>query len=241
MTIYITGDIHGDAYEVRARIDNIFMPSANDYIIVCGDACLEYGNVIMESAKKEMKKFPGKWIIMRGNHDNRYWRDHILHHGWSMTQDGQFLFQHKYPNIFYVQDEGQIATIDGYTFLFIPGAYSVDKYYRLANDFPYEEEEQLTKTELKYLKTLAQNNDIDFIIGHTYPISIQSSLAGLFMSGVDQNEIDKQMEYGIDEILNSNKTWKHYFFGHMHDDIDISDKHSLLYHDVVQLDNYIKD
>lgn len=239
MTIYLQGDIHGSREAIDNCLNQIKNPTKEDYIIICGDVGLEYGSQIMNQTKKAMKKFPGKWIVMRGNHDNRYWRDHILHHGWSMTKDGQFLFQHKYPNILYVQDEGQIGTINGYKFLFIPGAYSVDKDYRLKYDLPYEYEEQLTETEIKYLKNLAQHNQVDFVISHTYPFSLEEHLKYLFLTDAPQNKIEKYMEQEIDNILQVNKTWKHCFFGHMHDDKKISDKYTLVYRNVICLDDYL--
>lgn len=236
MTVYVAGDIHGNVADVRNIIAQIPNPSADDYIIIAGDAALEYGNHVMGSCKKVMQKFPGKWIIMRGNHDNRYWRDHP---DWPVTVDGQFKYQKKYPNILYARDGGQISKIEGYNILFIPGAYSVDKNYRLQRGWPYEPEEQLTKTELTNLALLAENYHIDFVIGHTYPMSIEHYLHYLFLGYVKQSEVDKTMEYEIDNILSKNDTWKHYFFGHMHDDKgDIQGKYTMLYNTVANLDDY---
>ena len=236
MTVYVAGDIHGSVADIRNIIAQIPNPSPDDYVIIAGDASLEYGDYIMGACKKVMKQFPGKWIIMRGNHDNRYWRDHP---DWPITENGDFKYQPKYPNILYVRDSGQISNIDGYDILFIPGAYSIDKYYRLQNGLPYEKEEQLTNTELVNLHLLAENFHIDFIIAHTYPISIEHFVQYLFLDGINQFEVDNAMEYHIDKILKVNNTWKHYFFGHMHDDKgDILGKYTMLYHTVVNLDDY---
>lgn len=236
MTIWVTGDTHGNAADFHNILTQIDNPSADDYIIITGDVSLEYGNHIMGSCKKIMKKFPGKWIVMRGNHDTRYWRDHP---DWPITKDGQFKYQEKYPNILYVRDGGQLSRIDEYNILFIPGAYSVDKGYRLSKGLPYEPEEQLTQIELANLALLAENFQIDFIIGHTYPFSIEKYLQYLFMDGIKQSEVDKTMECAIDNILSKNNIWKHYFFGHMHDDKkNILGKYTMLYNTVVNLDDY---
>lgn len=236
MTVWVAGDTHGDAEDFRNIISQIENPKPEDYIIIAGDAGLEYGNFIMGSCKKVMKKFPGKWIIMRGNHDTRYWREYP---DWPITKDGQFKYQEKYPNILYVRDGGQLSRVDGYDILFIPGAYSIDKEYRLSKGWPYEPEEQLTQTELINLALLAENFHIDFIIGHTYPFSIEKYLQYLFINGIKQSEVDKTMEHAIDNILSKNNTWKHYFFGHMHDDkSDIKGKYTLLYNTIINLDDY---
>lgn len=237
MSVYVTGDLHGNVAEVRERLAQIPAPTEDDYIIVAGDAGLEYGGQIMGSVKKVMKKFPGKWIIVRGNHDTRYWRDHW--DSWLVTEDGNFLYQKKYPNILYVRDGGQISDIGGYTILFVPGAFSIDKEYRIKRNLLYEYEEQLTESEIANLKLLAENYQIDFIIGHTYPIGIEPFLRYLFLDNIKQSSVDKTMEYAIEDILNQNTTWKHYFFGHMHDDkLNILNKYSLLYHKVINLQDY---
>lgn len=241
MTIYLTGDVHGSATNLGIRIRQIENPSEDDYIIICGDAGLEYGHHFSTHCKKVMRnQFPGTWIVMRGNHDTRYWRDHWKDaEHWSITEDGQFLYQKKYPNIWYVRDGGQMATIDGVNFLFIPGGYSVDKEWRLMRGMPWEEEELLTNEELANLSLLAENYDVDYIIAHTYPFSIEPFLHYLFMDGIKQEEVDKSMEHAIDNILSKNDGWKHYFFGHMHDAKgDIKGKYSMLYQNVISLDDY---
>ena len=68
MTVYITGDKHGDKLAYKYAIDQIENPKEEDIIIVCGDASLEYGNYTMGSCRKVMSEFPGTWLIMRGNH-----------------------------------------------------------------------------------------------------------------------------------------------------------------------------
>lgn len=255
MTVYITGDIHGDSKEVQSRISQINSPCEDDIIIICGDAGLEYGSFIMGSAKKAMKEFPGRWIIMRGNHDNRYWEKHtawretsfefcqvpdLMWHFMVSQNTDKYLIEDKYPNILYIQDEGGIYTIDGHQILFIPGAFSVDGKYRIENFLPYEPKEMLNDYELSKLLRLAQYYKPEFVIGHTYPRNLEPVLQYLFMSGISQNEVNKNMENKISKILEEcENSYKHYFFGHIHDDKEFGDKYTMLYHSVVSLDNYL--
>lgn len=138
--IFITGDTHGASYDIFHKISQIDNPKEDDKIIICGDAGFEYMDYIQGSAKKAAKKFPGSWIVLRGNHDSRYWATHskqinssqwLPHDDWALTEDNKYLYQKKYPNILYVQDSGGLYNIGKYNFLFIPGAYSIDKNYRL--------------------------------------------------------------------------------------------------------------
>lgn len=58
--IFVTGDIHGNASEIRNVVSQIDNPTKDDIIIVCGDAGFEYQEHIMGEAKRAARKFfPG--------------------------------------------------------------------------------------------------------------------------------------------------------------------------------------
>ena len=256
MSVYITGDTHGNAQEIRNTIAQIPNPSKDDFIIIAGDAGFEYQQYNMGQAKREARKFPGTWIVLRGNHDSRYWREHTIvdeekiypvSPGWDFTQDGMYLYQKKYPNIWYVMDTGGIYNIKNYNILFIPGAYSVDKWYRLRTNRPWNSQELLTAKEMQDLKELVINwidngFDIDFVVGHTFPLKMQRYYQDLFMQGLDQTSIDKSMEYwlnGMADIYEKVPSFKQYFGGHFHDDRVLNEKYTMLFHEVENLDDYI--
>ena len=254
--VFVVGDIHGKPIYIRDTISQIDNPSKDDFIIIAGDAGFEYQDYIMGTAKKEAKKFPGKWIVLRGNHDSSYWKEHTIwddeeqkyhpNQGWDFTDDGMYLYQKKYPNIWYVIDGGGIYNIENYNILFIPGAYSIDKWYRLRNHYPWNPNEQLTKEEQKELELvtvewLDLGFNIDFVIAHTFPRKLQPKFEDLFMSGLDQSSVDKSMENWLDKmsyIYESCPDFKQYFGGHFHDDRILTEKYTMLYHGVECLENY---
>ena len=236
--IFIAGDIHGDINNISNILNQIENPNREDKIIVCGDAGLEYGNIIMDSAKKAMNKFPGSWIIMRGNHDTRYWRDHKFSSDWYIKNN--YLIQEKYPNIFYVKDEGGFYNINNYNFLFVPGAYSVDKQYRLQNFFPYEPEEQLTYKEKKDIIKIAleNKNKIDFVIGHTFPLKMKPYYSKMFLNFINQKTVDNNQEKFLDilmEEIEQGKNFKHYFGGHFHGDMRMNKFYTMLYKTIAEI------
>lgn len=57
--VFVTGDTHGSAAEIRNRILQIKDANKDDFVIICGDAGFEYQDHVMGSAKKEVEKFPG--------------------------------------------------------------------------------------------------------------------------------------------------------------------------------------
>jgi len=246
---FIMGDIHGSAsnftFRVNQYIDN---PREDDVIICVGDVGLEYGNQIQGALKKAMKKFPGTIYVMRGNHDNRYWRDHTetiadcierpCSSSWAFDNNTlpTLLYQKKYPNILYVKDGGGVYTINDRRFLFIPGAYSVDKEYRLARGLPYEPREQLTFVEENHLLDAIENNlEVDYIISHTAPLGTQVYFEDLFLNFIDQKKVDKRMEYFLDEVYHQlNNKFKHWYFGHYHDDRQFG-KFTMVYNKVIEI------
>lgn len=256
MGIFITGDKHGMASDLRVTLGCVPNPSEDDKLIICGDFGAEYGQAINGRLKKECKKFPGEIIILRGNHDNRYWANHtnvdgIPHDGWHIevsdfqkSYEGKYLVQNKYPNIKYIQDDGGIYNIDGYMFLMIPGAYSVDKYHRLSSGMNYEPREQLTKEEMKKLSYDCGlwYNEIDFVISHTAPMKLEPYLRYLFLDFFDQSTIDKTMEHWMDDIaweIEQDNKIKQWFFGHYHDDKVINQYYTMLYNTVIPIERFV--
>ena len=247
--VFVVGDIHGKPICIRDTIAQIDNPSPDDFIIIAGDAGFEYQDYIMGAAKKETRKFPGKWIVLRGNHDSSYWKEH--EDSWKkITYQGcDYLYQKKYPNIWYLPDEGCIYRIEDYNILFIPGAYSVDKYYRLRMNYPWNPDEQLTKEERENLEILASEwldlgFDIDFVIAHTFPRKLQPTFEDLFLPNLDQSNVDKTMENWLDKmsyIYESCPDFKQYFGGHFHDDRVLTQKYTMLYHGVECLEDYEKE
>lgn len=253
--IYICADVHSDKSRIEEVIDQIPNPTEEDKIIICGDAGFEYGGHIMGSAKKTAAKFPGSWIVMRGNHDTRYWRDHAINvpgvceyakDNWHMENinGNMLLVQDKYPNIKYVRDEGGIYYIDGYKFLFVPGAYSVDKQWRIQNNLPYEHEEQLTYKEFCSILDITKKNinDIDFVVAHTAPYFLEPELQYLFLDIIKQDTVDKTTEKWLDNIMHNiekSPKFKQFFFGHYHDTKTFGDKYSMMYHKVLRLEDYV--
>lgn len=258
--IFVTGDLHSSASEFNNRIAQIDNPTEEDVIICAGDVGIEYGNRIYGDIKRAMKKFPGTVIVMRGNHDDCYWKNHgyvdkdfyyhFYNESWEFADNkGLFIRQKKYPNIWYVDDNGGIYTIGNYCILFIPGAYSVDKEYRLRNNFPWNPQEQLTENTRNALYNTIKiwdniGFDIDFVIGHTFPAKIESYYNDLFMSGIDQSSVDKTMEYWLNDMakeFENSPTFKQYFGGHFHDDRVLTNKYTMLYHSVKNLADYEKE
>ena len=219
---YFIGDLHGDIAPLIRLCDTAHL-NQEDWVILLGDSGLNYwANKPnrMELMKQQFSKLPCKLFIIRGNHEERAailadaypedWEVLIL-------KDGIFglvYCEKKYSNIFYALDTPSVYRINDYSALVIPGAYSVDKYYRLMHGYNWYESEQLSKEEQLFGKELALlSSHYDFILSHTCPIEYEPT--DLYLPMIDQSTVDKTTEWYLNDINHITKSNFH-LFGHFH-------------------------
>lgn len=243
MAVYISADIHGDKNRIYDIISQLPHLSKEDTVIIAGDAGLEYDNYDMGATKKAMNKMPCSWLIMRGNHDNCYYANHWQDDDWHIDTtlyNAPVVIQDKYPNIHYIMDEGGIYNVQGNKILFLPGAYSIDKDYRLIKGWPYNPREQLTEEDFidLYDDFMESDTAIDYVVSHTCPLQLEPHIQYLFLDFIDQSSVDKRTEKWLDKFYNQviqEKQFKHWYFGHFHDTKQITDKVTMLYRSVKEL------
>lgn len=241
--VWITGDLHGD-YSPVAKFyvehrDELSENRLDNLLIVLGDFGANYFfNARDRAFKERLAKFPLTYFVIRGNHEER--PSVMLEKNpmsWSAfestTVGGTIYFEDDYPYIMYAKDEGGDYCINGKTICVIPGAYSIDKEYRLRNGWSWFPGEQMTKVEkANLLKNLAPH--YDYIFSHTCPLSWEPQISDLFLDGIDESKIDKSMESFLDKVI-SKTTYGEYFFGHFHDDRDLENNAHMLFHKTVKL------
>ena len=225
---YVTGDIHGAAYELFERLRNMDLKEG-DVIMCVGDVGLKYGSHVAGQLRALMSAQPATFLVMRGNHDARYvrdwWAGRYLGTKYLREKDWcgmRVVFDERDPNILYLPDEGGAFERNGRRCLVVPGAFSVDGDYRRRNGRPFEPEEQLTCEELANLAALAAEAPVDYVFSHTCPRAWEDDVSYLFLDFLDQSGIDKRMEDALDGILETVRpSLRCWFFGHFHDDNDI--------------------
>lgn len=158
--IYLCGDIHQEitpVYDFVNRLNerNINLDSA-DTIIFLGDFCANYfcnGNLKEEEFKYDINNIGCRILVLRGNHEeriqnmiNKYPYKYVIG---KLSEQGyeylvpndnwyaidpitkiRYYYEKNYPNIWYLPDEPCEFNLNGYSIFSLPGAYSVDKYYR---------------------------------------------------------------------------------------------------------------
>ena len=220
----VTGDCHG-VVAVKHRLEDIFLNT--DYkpeetaVIILGDASVNFWLASRErKEKKKLEKFGTYIYCVRGNHEER--PEYL---GFQLQYDenvgGEVYVDDETPFIRYFQDGGEYV-IDGLNVLTIGGAYSVDKYYRLAAAAQSGEEftgwypgEQLSDKERADIFEKVKGKYYDFIFTHTAPLAWEPT--DLFLNCIDQSQVDKTMETWLQEIAHHTR-WCIWCFGHYHAD-----------------------
>lgn len=225
---YLLGDIHANKEFFEKLIRQIESGQGeltrDDIVFLLGDVGLQYAGGYAHGLKQAMRNLDATIFVIRGNHDARYVRE-LKRQGNAKKIEwngGEAWFETDSPNILYAPDGGGFYTIDGEGFLVIPGGYSIDKCYRLEENLPFEPEELLTEEERARIIELAKANKVDYVLSHTCPKKWEGDLRHLFMPYVTQDQVDKTMEFMMDDVLGiAGGGLKGWFFGHYHDDLTV--------------------
>jgi 3-oxoacid CoA-transferase subunit A len=245
MKILICGDLHGSAAPIRNFYEDLKDLNFEDtWIILLGDSGLNYYDDSRDSDFKDiLSHMPFKYFVIRGNHDRRVAplvERNKKKDAWHSTSvfGGKAYYQLHYPNIYYALDEGGIYDIGGYKTLVIPGAYSVDKWYRLHKGWNWFEDEQLTKQEQKALMSMARSQYFHLVLSHTCPYSWMPT--DLFLDCIDQTSVDNSMEKWMDK-LRKKTIYGLWCFGHFHADRAERPWAQMFYKEVQMLDSVLAD
>ena len=221
---YICGDIHGNILSVeniwRRRGKQV---DGSDVLILLGDVGANYYlNGRDSKFKKKLGRYGFTYFCIRGNHEERP-ENCAAAHPDDWHQENFFgntvWVENKYPYIKYALDQPAEYKIDDKSVLVIPGAYSVDKEYRLQRGWTWFKDEQLSYNERVESYNLL-NKTYNYVLSHTCPTSWMPYIRDLFLSQLDQGKIDKTMENYL-QYMASNIHWDHWYFGHYHDNRDI--------------------
>lgn len=228
MSIYITGDTHGDLGRFTTKwMSGIDSWTKEDVLIICGD----FGFVLEENSHEswkldQLEKFPFEIAFLDGNHESfpaleRY--PQVTHHGARANQVRK--------NIFWLR-RGEVYTIQGYTFWVFGGAYSMDKPFRIAyqrlcggTTVWFEEEMPSNEEYRRGAASLNACNFPDYILTHTAPASV---IFRIMQQMPDPHEAE--LNGFLDQVyMKCRDNIKHWYFGHLHLDQPVTDKVTACY------------
>lgn len=249
--IYVTGDCHQNFRKFNTKIfPEQKEMTKEDYVIICGD----FGGVWNKEVENKEEKHLLDWLeekpfttlFVDGNHENF---DRLYSYPVELWHGGKV---HKIrPSVIHLM-RGQIYEIDGKSFFTFGGASSHDiesgildpedpdfkekkkwldrewRSYRVnhitwwAQELPSEEEMQEGRANLA-----AHDNQVDFIVTHCCATSTQML--------IDAQKLKPDIETDYLEEIKQTIQFKKWFFGHYHDNRNVSKKEILIYEQFVRI------
>lgn len=247
--IYITGDTHGDfsRFTKKSRFRRSARPTESDYVIVCGD----FGLLWQKGEKLDydldvLSRFPFTLLWVQGNHENY---DMIAEYPVEVWNGGKV--RHIIRDKVILLERGQIFTIEGKTFFTFGGAashdvqggvldlyspdYQEDREAAKRKGLPYRvrhltwwDQELPTQEELEEARgNLSKAGyQVDYVITHCCSTRLQSEICrrlGIY------NSYGKSLLNEFFDELEEKLSYKAWYFGHMHADYKVDERHYLMY------------
>lgn len=223
--IFITGDTH-IPIDVRKLNSSNFAEqkdmTKNDYVIICGDFGGVWNNSNEEMYWREwLKEKNFTTLFVDGNHENHELLNQFEIHNWN---GGKVHFINE--SVIHLM-RGQVYNIDGNKFFTMGGASSIDKQYRKEGKSWWKQEIPSKEEFDEALDNLDKNNwSVDYVLTHTTSTNNMEQLCYI----KENNSLNSFFN-----ILESELKYKHWYFGHFHDDININKKHTLVYKRIIKL------
>lgn len=222
--IFVTGDTHGeiDIGKLSRKNFDYAGLTKKDYIIICGDfGCVWSGE------KKDywwldwLEELPCSILFCDGNHENFDFLNAYPIEEWNGGKTHIIR-----PHIRHLM-RGEIFTIDSFKFFVFGGATSIDRIYR-KEGVSWWSQELPTYAECEYALANLDKHAwvVDYVITHSAPDNIQHRINPNY-----QHDIVTNLLFTIDKQL----TFTHWYFGHYHTDKQIDDKHTALFHEIIQI------
>ncbi|MDD6479233.1 MAG: metallophosphoesterase [Oscillospiraceae bacterium] len=222
--IYVTGDMHGC---LERLYDKEFRKlKKGDILIVCGD----FG-YIFDGSKTETEVInffaERKFItaFVDGTHDNlpKINRSRV-----TVWKGGRV---HRIKGNLLHLMRGQIFNIDGTTIFTFGGGESIDKDMRVEQNLWWREEEPTPDEMASGAEALDEAGlKVDYIITHEPPSLVKSAM--LLRRG-DSDRVNKLNGYF--EEIGKSCSFKHWYFGSLHEDRVITDRHTCLFRKIVPI------
>lgn len=235
MTIYVTGDIHGDI-DIGKLHANRFKEgnqlTKDDYLIICGDFGLVFDPYETKSERymlKWLNEKPWTTLFVDGNHENF---DRLEYYPQKELFGGKV--HEIMPSIFHLM-RGEIYTIDDKKLFCFGGAFSHDRQYRTIHK-SWWPQELPTIDECNHARKNLEKLDqkVDLIITHDAPGCVARRF-GFNRQAMQNGYNDNQVNI-LDFLQEIYKTveFKEWYCGHYHMDID-DDNFHFLYNRVLKV------
>lgn len=223
--IFVTGDMHADIDISKFSSGNFPQGkelTKNDYVIICGDFGLCWDGSNREKYwQKWLQAKPWTTLFVDGNHENF---DMLF----ELPEKPMFgnKVRELVQSIYYLP-RGEVFTIQNKTFFTFGGARSHDKEYRKEHVSWWPQEMPGYQEMCHGIDTLDNIRwNVDYVVTHCAPTDVQSRIQPWY----EADSLNKFFNRVYPDL-----TFKKWFFGHYHVDMEINSKFRCLYHKVVRI------
>ena len=231
MSILFSGDFHANSKGELNQItkETLIKKYSQEkfdsirYHIILGDAGFLWpGNYRADMANyKALDQRPFPVLCVVGNHEPILGMKNIpgissqIYHEVDIGI-GEIVYQiQDKPFIAYLK-RGKVYNIDGFKFLVLGGALSIDKNFRKPNISWWENEYWSQHEKDDVFSLLKNENNFDYVISHTGPYRVNHEVFGKF-EGYFRNFFDEVA--ALNEKIDGMITCKQWFCGHWHHDV----------------------
>lgn len=249
MSVWITGDCHGEFNRFTRKQREKLDIKPDDFVIVCGDVGLLWADDKEFQYNLEFfKTVPFTILWIAGNHDNYNMIEQYPLSDWHGGKVRQII-----PDKVIYLERGQVYNIDGKTYFTMGGASSHDisdgildrnssdfktklkalkrlkkNRYRILNESWWKQElPSETEIETALLKLQEVGDKVDYIITHCCSSETEELL------GIKNHDRLTDFFNYIERFVEFN----HWYFGHYHQDCTMSDnKHTIVYKGFIKVE-----
>ena len=224
--IFITGDTHIPLDISKLNSDKFPQQkelTKNDYVIICGDfGGIWYGNEKDNYWLNWLEKKNFTTLFVDGNHENFAALSQYEECSWN---GGKVQFIR--PSVIHLM-RGYVFDLEGIKIFAMGGARSSDRMFRTIGKSWWPQEMPNAEEIRRARQNLAINdNQADIMITHDAPQSIAR------MIDFAKSEDDELMPF-FDELRNT-VGYRHWYFGHFHEDWKVDESHTAVYNKIIQL------
>jgi 3-oxoacid CoA-transferase subunit A len=195
--VILTGDTHGEFDRILDFCDT-YDTTTEDVMVILGDAGINYYlDERDQQTKFQLAQLPITLFCVHGNHEER--PEELPTYEEKRWRGGLVYCEQDYPDLLFAKD-GELYEFGEKKAVVIGGAYSVDKYYRLANGlpwFPTEQPDDVIKAAVERQLDKA-DWQVDYVFSHTVPLRYIPQHG--FLPTIDQRTVDRSTEEWLDGL-----------------------------------------
>ncbi|MDR2590159.1 MAG: metallophosphoesterase [Oscillospiraceae bacterium] len=232
--VLLTGDTHRNFKHI-AELCLKYSFKKSDVLVILGDVAINYfGDPEDKKVKTLLNTLDITILSIYGNHEMR--PEYIPTYNEIEWKGGIVFSESKFPNLVFAKD-GEIYELAGKRCIAIGGAYSVDKNFRIVNDWgwwPYEQPSDEIKKHVE-ANLDSVNWNVDVVLSHTCPFKYIPHER--LIPNIDPKRIDNGTEKWLDTI-EERLTYKHWYCGHFHCSKVVNNENSsirFMYEDFIEL------